>query len=81
MCIVVCEDMFLINSNYTMIFLVGLHLSMNCGCGVQNHVIFKIFWTLEYYQMGVLHIKLVHAVVKVTKVDPRLVKALRTERK
>ena len=54
---------------------------MNCGCGVQNHVIFKIFWTLEYYQMGVLHIKLVHGVVKVTKVDPRLVKALRTERK
>ena len=54
---------------------------MNCGCGVQNHVIFKIFWTLEYYQMGVLHIKLVQGVVKVTKVDPRLVKALRTERK
>ena len=65
-----------------MIFLVEyIHFFMNCGCGVQNHVIFKIFRTLEYYQMGVLHIKLVHRVGKVTKVDPRLVKALRTERK
>ena len=54
---------------------------MNYGCGVQNHVIFKIFRALEYYQMGVLPIKLVHGVVKVTKVDPRLVKALWTERK
>ena len=73
--------MYSMKSEYTIKFLLDLHLFMNCGCGVQNHVIFKIFRTLEYYQMGVLHIKLVHGVVKVTKVDPRLVKALRTERK
>ena len=64
-----------------MVFLVGFTPLHELWSGVQNHVIFKIFWTLEYYQMGVLHIELVHGVVKVTKVDPRLVKALRTERK